>query len=167
MAEPPSLIQAPAQAPPPPLTGFPSQEGKEVAGRPCPAPRTHGWGDREVREEPQPRTKDSPAAAHGAEAGARSPSTLWQCKVLCHEATTCRTLLSHSLSAPKTRGWGPRLPVRTRRARGLSVPTPGTTGCWLPWLFGGLSPIITIRIGLALLQMQLPLALSGLGLSHH
>lgn len=32
--------------------GFRPKKGrKEAAGRPCPAPRTQGWGDRDTREE--------------------------------------------------------------------------------------------------------------------
>lgn len=64
VAEPPSPAQAPAWRPPHQLGFRPKKERKEAAGRPCPAPRTQGWGDREAREGTLV-PEDSPAAARG------------------------------------------------------------------------------------------------------
>lgn len=99
---------------------------KEAAGRPCPAPRTQGWGDREAREgtpAPERKTEQSPLVVTRSHAGPPPEG------------------LSPLLTAPKglqNRGGGPGS-VTTSTALVLRA----ILSVW------GLSPIVTVGISCA------------------
>lgn len=111
--------------------GFSPKKGrKEAAGRPCPAPRTRGWGDREAREgSPAPQQETVllrlPGLSHrheGPHTRRRAPTGL---------PLTCT-------QGPVEPGWGPSS-VPTSMAP-ASQPAPSVRG---------LSPVVTVRISCA------------------
>lgn len=114
--------------------GFSPKKGrKEAAGRPCPAPRTQGWGDRETREG-SPAPKQKPVLLRLPE-----PSRRYEAPIPGGHPLQD----SHSRSGPKglQNGGG----------------GPGTAGCPV-W---GLSPTVTVRTSCATAAVS-P-AWSGLG----